>query len=344
MVKVSEFVLNTKPYVAGEQPKRKLIKLNTNENPYPPAPKCGRALSRFDVGSLKLYPDLTAQKLKAAIAEKEGVNEQSVFVGNGSDEVLALAIRAFYDPRKEAVKFPEITYSFYPVYCNLFEVNCKAESNEDDFSVDIEKLSGGQGAIIANPNAPTSLSLPLEKIERLLKLNEGKPVIVDEAYIDFATKTSSAVALLKKYDNLAVVKTFSKSYSLAGIRCGYMIANEPLIKAVECVRDCFNSYPVDSVCQAVCLAAVKARDYHAFCVERVIKTRERVKAELLKRGRRVLDSDANFLFVEGGESDYVKLKKAGVLVRWFDMPRVRDYTRVTIGSDEEMDAYLSALL
>lgn len=343
MVKISKFASSTTPYTAGEQPQRKFIKLNTNENPYPPAKECADAAKRFDVGQLKLYPDLAVTRLKRAIAQKEKVREENVFVGNGSDEVLAFAVRAFFDPDGEKVIFPKITYSFYPVYCNLFDVKYGFAENESDFSVDVEKLTGGQGAIIANPNAPTSLSLPLESIERLLEINRDKPVIVDEAYIDFAVNTSSAVPLIERYDNLAVIKTFSKSYSLAGIRCGYMIANERLIKAVETVRDCFNSYPVDSLCQEICVAAVKAERYHKDCVASVIKTRKRVIEELRRRGREVLDSDTNFLFVKGGQSDYLKLKENGILVRWFDAERVRDYTRVTVGSDEEMDAYLKAL-
>ncbi len=343
MIKISEFAEKTTPYSAGEQPREKLIKLNTNENPYPPARECAQAVARFDMTRLKLYPDLSLAELKKAVAEKERVKEENVFVGNGSDEVLAFAVRAFFDPESAAVVFPKITYSFYPVYCNLFDVNYRCVENERDFSVDAEKLTGGQGVIIANPNAPTSLSLPLEKIARLAEINDGKPVIVDEAYIDFATKTSSAVSLLNRYENLAVIKTFSKSYSLAGIRCGYMIAGKRLVKAMETVRDCFNSYPVDSLCQKICLAAIKAEKYHAECTEKVINTREKVIRELRKRGKTVLDSDTNFLFVKGGESDYLKLKEKGILVRWFDSDGVREYTRVTVGSDEEMDAYLAAL-
>lgn len=344
-MEISQKAASITPYTAGEQPRdRKYIKLNTNENPYPPSARCAKALQEFDIESLKLYPDPRATALSRVLAAKEGVKEENIFVGNGSDEVLALAFRAFYDETGSGVLFPKITYSFYPVYCNLYSIPYRCVDNERDFSVNVEALSGGQGVVIANPNAPTSLALPLEKIERILQLNRDKPVIVDEAYIDFADNTVSAVPLLKKYENLAVVKTFSKSYSLAGIRCGYMVASPFLLDAMERVKDSFNSYPVDSVCQAVCAAAAADEAYHAACVEKVKRTREWVTKKLIESGRKVLPSQTNFLLVEGGRADYEKLKAAGVLVRWFDSERVRDFTRVSIGSDEEMQAYLAALL
>lgn len=344
-MKISQLAKSIAPYTAGEQPQDKAyIKLNTNENPYPPAPACKRVLEEFDIERLKLYPDISALALRTAIAEKEGVDLENVFVGNGSDEVLSFALRAFYDSFAAPVKFASVTYSFYPVFCNLYGINYEQAENAPDFKVEVESLAGGQGAVLANPNAPTSIEHPLEEIERLLSLYEGKPVIVDEAYIDFAEKTSTAAPLIKRYENLAVVKTFSKSYSLAGIRCGYMIASKELVSALERIRDSFNSYPVDSVCQAVCRAAVLEQDYHSRCVASVCATRERVSSALIAAGRRVLPSQTNFLFVSGGKEDYLKLKERGVLVRFFDKPRIGGYTRVSIGSDAEMDAYLNALL
>lgn len=344
-MKLSRFAMSVTPYEAGEQPRgKRFVKLNTNENPYPPAKECADVLRSFDADRLKLYPGIAADGLRTAIAEKEGVDTDCVFVGNGSDEVLSLAFRALFDPHGEPVVFPSVTYSFYPVFCSMYGINTATVENEADFSIAAEKLTGGQGVILANPNAPTSLPLDVKDIETLLSRMGERPVIVDEAYIDFARRTRSAVPLLDKYDNLVVVKTFSKSYSLAGMRCGYMIARPETVAALECVRDCFNSYPVDSVCQAVCTAAVKAVDYHETCVQKIVETRARVMKILRTAGYEVLESDTNFLLVKGGESDYLKLRERGVLVRWFSAERVRGYTRVTVGSDEEMDVYLRALL
>ncbi len=344
-MKLSRFAMSVTPYEAGEQPKgKRFVKLNTNENPYPPAPECAMALKAFDADRLKLYPGIAATELREAIAEKEGVDADCVFIGNGSDEVLSLAFRALFDPHGEPVVFPSVTYSFYPVFCAMYGINTETVENEADFTVAVEKLTCGQGVVLANPNAPTSLPVDVKDIELLLSRMGERPVVVDEAYIDFARRTQTAVPLLRRYDNLVVVKTFSKSYSLAGIRCGYMIARPETVAALERVRDCFNSYPVDSVCQAVCTAAIKARGYHEASVQKIIETRDRAMKILRTAGYDVLDSDTNFLLVSGGESDYLKLKERGVLVRWFSAERVRGYTRVTVGSDEETDVYLRALL
>ena len=344
-MKLSRFSMSVEPYAAGEQPRgKRFVKLNTNENPYPPAPECAKAIKSFDADRLKLYPGIAARELREAIAEKENVGVDCVFVGNGSDEVLSLAFRALFDPHGEPVVFPSVTYSFYPVFCSMYGINTATVENEADFTVAVEKLTDGQGAVITNPNAPTSLPIDLDDIETLLSRMGERPVIVDEAYIDFARRTRSSVPLLKRYDNLVVVKTFSKSYSLAGIRCGYMIAGPETVAALERVRDCFNSYPVDSLCQAVCTAAIKATGYHEASVQKVVETRTRVMKILRTAGYEVLESDTNFLLVSGGERDYLKLKDRGVLVRWFSAERVRGYTRVSVGSDEEMDVYLRALL
>lgn len=238
-MKLSRFSMSVEPYAAGEQPRgKRFVKLNTNENPYPPAPECAKAIKSFDADRLKLYPGIAARELREAIAEKENVGVDCVFVGNGSDEVLSLAFRALFDPHGEPVVFPSVTYSFYPVFCSMYGINTATVENEADFTVAVEKLTDGQGAVIANPNAPTSLPIDLDDIETLLSRMGERPVIVDEAYIDFARRTRSSVPLLKRYDNLVVVKTFSKSYSLAGIRCGYMIAGPETVAALERVRDC----------------------------------------------------------------------------------------------------------
>lgn len=343
-VRISEFAESVSPYKAGEQPSSRVVKLNTNENPYPPAPECERALKNFDAEKLKKYPRIGADELRKEIAAAEGVKKENVFVGNGSDEVLSLAFRALFDPHGEPVTFPRVTYSFYPIFCSLYGIEYRQVENESDLSVNVETLGGGQGAVLANPNAPTSLSVPIGDIKKLAELYRGRPVVIDEAYIDFASKTQSAVGLLHEYENIVVVKTFSKSYSLAGMRCGYAIASKRIVGALERVRDCFNSYPVDSVCQAVCRAALRAREYHAETVRKVVATRERVKAELRRMGRTVFDSETNFLLVSGGKFEYLRLKDHGILVRWFDVDGIRDFTRVSIGSDEEMDKYLHALL
>lgn len=343
-MKISDFASSVTPYEAGEQPTgKKFVKLNTNENPYPPAPKVKDVLCGFDVSRLRLYPSIAAGELREAIAAKEGVEKDNIFIGNGSDEVLSLCFRTFFDPHSAPVLMPKVTYSFYPVFCALYGIEIERIDNESDFTVRAEKLVGGQGCVIANPNAPTSLSLSAESIEKLVRDSGNKPVIVDEAYIDFALKTESSVGLLKKYENLVVVKTFSKSYSLAGMRCGYAVAPKAAVAALERVRDCFNSYPVDSVCQAVCKVAVENEAYHRECVEKIRFTRDAVIAELKKKGRNVLPSDTNFLLVSGGEKDYVALKDRGVLVRFFKGTETHGYTRVTVGSDEEMEIYLKNL-
>ena len=336
------------PYTAGEQPAdRQYVKLNTNENPYPPSPEALKAYRDYDFSSLKLYPPLEMRALREAIAAAEGVGAENVFCGNGSDEILALCFPAFFDADGEGAAFADVTYSFYPVFAEFFKIPKKILPLEEDFSLDLKKLTKtpAQGVIVANPNAPTGIGIPLGEIEAFVRENSGRVVILDEAYMPFFDQ--SAVPLTKKYDNLVVVKTFSKGYSLAGMRCGYAVADPALISGLERCRDCFNSYPVDRVCQAVCAAAIGDKAYYDRVNALVISERERLSRELASLGFTVLPSKANFVFAKhaalSGREVYEALRARGVLVRHFQKPRISEYCRITVGSREENDALLRAL-
>ena len=339
---------NISPYTAGEQPKdRKYVKLNTNENPYPPSPKALEAYKNLDFSSLNLYPMPDADALRAAIAAAEGVEPENIFCGNGSDEILALCLPAFFDEEGAGAAFADITYSFYPVFCEFFGIRFTRLPLEEDFSLDLDKLTAlpAQGLIVANPNAPTGIGIPLSQIEKFVRENSGRVVILDEAYMPFFNE--SAVPLTKKYPNLLVVKTFSKGYSLAGMRCGYAIGNASLIDGLRRCKDCFNSYPLDRVCQAVCAAAISDGAYYAQKNAIVIAERERLSKELRSRGFEVLPSRSNFLFARhgrlSGREVYEGLRARGVLVRHFDKPRIADFCRITVGSPQQNDALLKAL-
>ena len=336
------------PYTAGEQPAdRQYVKLNTNENPYPPSPEALKAYRDYDFSSLKLYPPLEMRALREAIAAAEGVGAENVFCGNGSDEILALCFPAFFDADGDGAAFADVTYSFYPVFAEFFKIPKKILPLEEDFSLDLEKLTQtpAQGVIVANPNAPTGIGVPLGEIEAFVQGNSGRVVILDEAYMPFFDQ--SAVPLTKKYDNLVVVKTFSKGYSLAGMRCGYAVADPALISGLERCRDCFNSYPVDRVCQAVCAAAIGDKAYYDRVNALVISERERLSRALASLGFTVLPSKANFVFAKhaalSGREVYEALRARGVLVRHFQKPRISEYCRITVGSREENDALLRAL-
>ena len=336
------------PYTAGEQPAdRQYVKLNTNENPYPPSPEALKAYRDYDFSSLKLYPPLEMRALREAIAAAEGVGAENVFCGNGSDEILALCFPAFFDADGDGAAFADVTYSFYPVFAEFFKIPKKILPLEEDFSLDLEKLTQtpAQGVIVANPNAPTGIGIPLGEIEAFVQGNSGRVVILDEAYMPFFDQ--SAVPLTKKYDNLVVVKTFSKGYSLAGMRCGYAVADPALISGLERCRDCFNSYPVDRVCQAVCAAAIGDKAYYDRVNALVISERERLSRALASLGFTVLPSKANFVFAKhaalSGREVYEQLRARGVLVRHFQKPRISEYCRITVGSREENDALLRAL-
>lgn len=336
------------PYTAGEQPAdRRYVKLNTNENPYPPSPAARKAYETFDFSSLNLYPSLTMDALRENIARAEGVAKENIFCGNGSDEILALCFPAFFDSDGEGAAFAEITYSFYPVFCDFFKVKAHTIEMEEDLSLDLAKLTAAkaQGVLVANPNAPTGIGIPLDEMEAFIRANAARVVIVDEAYMPFFNQ--SAVSLVKKYPNLVVVKTFSKGYSLAGMRCGYAVADPTLIDGLERVKDCFNSYPVDRVCQAVCAAAIADKSYYNERNAIVVSERERVSETLAKKGFTVLPSKANFVFAAhkclSGRRVYEELRARGVLVRHFTKPKIENFCRITIGSPEQNDALFAAL-
>lgn len=331
------------PYVPGEQSKEKdIVKLNANENPYPPSPAVIEAINNFDCKGLKLYPDANAAEFKTAIAEFYGVKKENVFIGNGSDDVLALSFQSFFNSEKPIV-YPDITYSFYPVWCELFSIPYKNYPLGSDFRINADdyKAENG-GVVIPNPNAPTSLGEGREFIEKIMDYNKACVVIIDEAYVDFGGYSS--VELTKKYENLLVTGTFSKSRSLAGMRIGFAIGSEKLISELEAVKNSYNSYTVNSIAMAAGTAAIKDVDYFNKTVSMVIKTRERVKEELTTLGFEVLDSQTNFLMATHPEKDmkdyFEYLKTHKVFIRYFNKPVINKYVRITIGTDEEMDIFL----
>jgi len=342
----SPIVATLKPYIAGEQPRiQNLIKLNTNENPYGPSPKAIAAMQAAVTDSLRLYPDPSALALRQSIARFHGVETDEVFVGNGSDEVLAHAFVALLKHERPLV-YPDITYSFYPTYCRLFGIESVEIPLKDDFTVDLSDYARPAGAIILpNPNAPTGIGLPLADIEKLVASHPDLPVVIDEAYIDFGGE--SAIPLTKKYDNLLVIHTLSKSRSLAGLRVGYAIGQRPLIDALERVKDSFNSYPLDRVAQAGATAAIDDKEWFDATRGKVIEQRERVTGALRQRGFEVLPSQANFVFARhpehSGEALAKGLRERAVLVRHFAKPRISDFLRITIGTPEECDRLVAAL-
>ncbi len=342
----SPIVATLKPYVAGEQPRiQNLTKLNTNENPYGPSPKAIAAMQAAVADSLKLYPDPSALALRQSIARFYGVEADEVFVGNGSDEVLAHAFVALLKHDKPLV-YPDITYSFYPTYCRLFGIESVEIPLKDDFTIDLSDYERPCGAIIVpNPNAPTGIGLPLSAIEKLVAEHPDRPVVIDEAYIDFGGE--SAIPLTKKCENLLVIHTLSKSRSLAGLRVGYAIGQRPLIDALERVKDSFNSYPLDRIAQAGAAAAVDDREWFDETRNKVIESRERVTGALRQRGFEVLPSQANFVFARhpahSGETLAKDLRDRAVLVRHFAKPRISDFLRITIGTAEECDRLITAI-
>ena len=337
---------NVEPYVAGEQPEMsRLIKLNTNENPYGPSPKVKEVLKQFDSHQLRLYPNSDADHLKKVIATYYHVKENQVFLGNGSDEVLALSFLTYFNG-SAPVLFPDISYSFYPVYCDLFQIDYKTIPVDDEFQIHLDDYkTENSGIIFPNPNAPTGLLLSVETIEDLLKYNQESVVIVDEAYIDFGGK--SVIPLIETYDNLVVIQTFSKSRALAGMRLGIAIGSEIAIKRLYDVKNSFNSYPLDRLAQVVGEASFKDQEYFESTRKKIIKTREWTKKELEKLGFHVLDSYANFVFASHPKYDanklFLDLRKEGIIVRYFSAPRINQYLRITIGTDEEMNCLIDFL-
>ncbi|KQT36830.1 histidinol-phosphate transaminase [Methylophilus sp. Leaf414] len=343
----SPIVHTLTPYVPGEQPKiQNLIKLNTNENPYGPSPKVIAALQAEAADSLRLYPDPDSSRMKAAIAEYHGLQVNQVFVGNGSDEVLAHVFQALLK-HDSPLLFPDITYSFYPVYCGLYGIQYETVPLNDQFEIDIDDYSRPNGGIIfPNPNAPTGIPLPLAEIERLLQANKDSVVVVDEAYVDFGTE--SAVALIKSYPNLLVTHTYSKSRSLAGLRVGYAVGDANLIEALIRVKDSFNSYPIDRFAEAGAVAALQDEAYFQQTRQQVIASREQLVTQMQSLGFDILPSGANFIFArhsqQPGEEIAAKLREHAVLVRHFKKPaRIADFLRITVGNNMQNDALIQAL-
>ncbi len=334
------------PYVPGEQPSfPDQIKLNTNENPYPPAPGVQKALLEFDADSLRLYPAISAEPIVDALSKVYGIENDRIFVGVGSDDVLATAFRALFNSDRP-VLFPDITYSFYDVWAKLFGVPFEQIPLDADFRIRKEDyLKENGGIIICNPNAPTTIAEPLEFVEYIVKNNTDSVVIVDEAYVDFGAQT--AFPLLEKYDNLLVVQTFSKSRSLAGLRVGYAFGSKRLIRALNDVKNSYNSYTVNRLSATVGPAAVLDTEYFKKTCEMVIKTREKTTKDLRELGFKVEDSKANFLFVTHSEYDIKKifdyLREKHIFVRWFNKPRLKDHLRVTVGTDGQMEIFIEVL-
>ncbi len=340
-------VRKTVPYVPGEQPKRTdIIKLNTNECPYPPAPGVQKAAAELDYEKFRLYPDPEASKLVRALAEYYGLRESQVFVGVGSDDVLAMSFLAFFNTGRP-ILFPDITYSFYDVWAGLFGIPYEQIPLDDKLQIRAEDYCGKNpgGIVIANPNAPTGVALTLEEIEKIVSGNRDVVVIIDEAYVDFGAK--SALMLLEKYDNLMVVQTFSKSRAMAGMRIGYAFGNEKLIGYLNDCKFSFNSYTMSRAALELGVAAVKADAYFKETCGRILRTRERVKGELRELGFMFPDSKTNFIFAAHesipAKQIFEALKEEGIYVRYFAKPRIDNYLRITVGTDEEMDRLISFL-
>ncbi len=342
----SPFVKELVPYVPGEQPKlANLVKLNTNENPYGPSPKAIAAMQAELADSLRLYPDPNGERLKRAVADYYGVQPAQVFVGNGSDEVLAHAFHGLFQHGKPLL-FPDVTYSFYPVYCGLYGIAYETIALNDRFQIDVADYARPNGGIIfPNPNAPTGCLLALDAIERLLQANPDSVVLVDEAYIDFGG--TSAIALVDRYPNLLVTQTLSKSRSLAGLRVGLAVGHPDLIEALERIKNSFNSYPLDRIAIAGAAAAFEDREYFAQTCGQVIASRETVVAAMQAMGFEVLPSAANFIFARHSQQDAARvaagLREQGIIVRHFKQPRIDQFLRITIGAPEQNQALLAAL-
>ncbi|WP_420194262.1 histidinol-phosphate transaminase [Marinobacter sp. GH_1] len=345
----SALVSELQPYVPGEQPKMaNLVKLNTNENPFGPSPKVIAAIQSELNDNLRLYPDPEGQALKEAIAAyhtDSGISAKQVFVGNGSDEVLAHIFQGLLKHDKP-ILFPDITYSFYPVYCGLYQIESDVIPLTESFEINPEDYKRPNGGIIfPNPNAPTGRYLGLEHVEEILKANPDSVVVVDEAYVDFGGET--AISLVNQYPNLLVSQTLSKARSLAGLRVGFAVGNEELIEALNRVKDSFNSYPLDRLALAGAIAAFEDREWFEKCCGGVIEERERVTAALENLGFEVLPSKANFVFARHpsheGADIAAKLREQGIIVRHFNKLRISDFLRITIGTSDQNNALIKGL-
>lgn len=341
-----EYVRTVEPYVPGEQPNQPdMIKLNTNENPYPPAPGVVEALKNFDTDKLRLYPEPTCKVLVDAIADYYGIRSSQVFTGVGSDDVLAMIFMTFFNSKKP-ILFPDITYSFYDVWAALFNIPFERPALDDDFNLvaaDYYKENGG--VVIANPNAPTGIMQNEEFLRDVIEHNRDVVVIIDEAYVDFSGK--SALSLTKEYDNVLIVQTFSKSRSMAGMRIGYAMGNPELIKAMNDVRFSYNSYPMTRLSVALGIAAIEDEDYFRKTTGQIVETREWTKERLTELGFSFGDSKTNFIFAKHATVDaeeiFAKLREKHIFVRHFNSERIKNYLRISIGTREEMEKFIDEL-
>jgi len=348
MAYLTEKILKIEPYKPGEQPPDgvRLIKLNTNENPYPPSPEVLESIREQSHEDLRLYPDPESTALRETLASWLGVTSEQVFCANGSDEALAFCYQAFFSPDRPLL-FPDVTYSFYRVFADLYDVAYETVPLADDLNIDVDGyLRDNTGIIIANPNAPTGVHLPLDQIERLAEYNLDRAVvIVDEAYVAFGGQ--SAVPLIEQYPNILVVRTFSKSHSLAGQRVGYAVGSVELIDGLNRVKNCFNSYTIDRIAAQSAIAAIKSDAYYTDVATRIMATRAWFTQRMRSIGFEIPESSANFVFMRhlaySGVELLTHLRSHGILVRHFDQPRTRDYLRVTIGTDDDMTTLAECL-
>lgn len=341
----SQVVRQLEPYVPGEQPQIEgLIKLNTNESPYPPSPRLYPLFNPEAVDRLRLYPDPNSRRLKDTLANYYHLSPEQVFVGNGSDEVLALLFMAFFQQEKPLL-FPDVTYSFYKVYCQLFSIQARTVPLRDDFTINFDDYSTDNGGIIfPNPNAPTAMGKPLLEIRGLLERNRDSVVVVDEAYIDFGGET--AVSLVNDFPNVLVVQTLSKSRALAGLRVGFALGDAALIEGLDRVKNSFNSYPLDRLAETAAVIAIEDEDYFEQCRQQIMVTREWTVTQLEGLGFQVLPSQANFVFARPpGDAQILQtqLREHKILVRHFTSPRTRDFLRITIGSQGDMENLVRVL-
>lgn len=342
----SDKIRNIDPYVPGEQPKlNNILKLNANENPYPPSPKVLEAIKEINENDLRRYPSSNTENLKKAAAEFYNVSEDMLFFGNGSDDVIALAFLAFFNSSKP-ILFPDITYSFYKVWCALFNIPYENPKLTDDFKINADDYAKENGGVILpNPNAPTSIGEGKEFIENILEHNKDSIVIIDEAYVDFGGYPS--IELIEKYDNLVIIQTFSKSRSLAGARIGVAISNPYLISILDAVKNSYNSYTVDSLAIKIGCASLEDKDYFIQTNKKICQTRDNTAKALKDLGFTVLPSKTNFLFVTHTDKKAVDifsyLKENNIFVRHFNLPRIDNYLRITIGTDEQMSALIECI-
>ena len=338
------------PYTPGEQPQdQQYIKLNTNENPYPPSPKAIEAMREASDESMRLYPDPMAKDLKQAIADYYSLDYNQVFVGNSSDEVLAHTFVALLKKDKPLFS-PDISYGFYPAYCSLYDIENTKVPLSDNFTICTDDYCKGSGKdkggiIFPNPNAPSGIALSLKDIEKIIKANPDVVIVIDEAYVDFGAET--AISLIENHPNLLVTQTFSKSRSLAGLRVGFAVGHSDLIEGLERVKNSFNSYPLDRAAIAGATASIKDKDHFEKTCKKIIETRERVTLSLEEMNFTVLPSKTNFVFAKPNQADaeklYLDLKENGFLVRYFSSPRIAGFLRITIGTNDEMDQFLQKI-